>query len=149
MGFISNLFKKNVVQDNSRNTEEWYLQIKKKEEENKISDEVLEYAVSVSKELKRRFNLFCYEQYQTINLLEYGCDTEFDESLRYAEILHNEFNYFNESFTCCDWRFERIYSKYTNIYYKNINMSIGSILDTGEYCIIAGLSVTFEMIGSE
>ena len=49
MKFLSELFKKNVDQDTSRNTEQWYLEIKKKEEEDKISDEVLEYAVSVSK----------------------------------------------------------------------------------------------------
>ena len=40
MGFLSKLFKKNVIQDTSRDTEQWYLEIKKKEEESKISDEV-------------------------------------------------------------------------------------------------------------
>lgn len=149
MKFISKLFKKNVDQDTSRNTEQWYLEIKKKEEESKISDEVLEYAVSVSKELKRRFNLFCYEQYKILYRIEHGLDVVFDEGVNYSKRLCTEFRFFDEDFTCGDWRFERGYSKYTNIYYKNIDMSIGSILDTGEYCIIAGLSVTFEMIGSE
>lgn len=149
MKFISNLFKKNVDQDKSRNTEQWYLEIKKKQEEDEISAEVLEYSLSVDRELKRRFNLFCYEQYKTLNLLEYGCDTDFGESLRYSEILQKEFNYFDEDFTCGDWRFERFHSKYPDIYYKSIGMSIGSILDTGEYYICSGLFVTFEMIGSE
>lgn len=66
MKFISKLFKKNVDQDKSRNTEEWYLEIKKKQEDDEISAEVLEYHLSVDKELERRFNSFCYEQYKIL-----------------------------------------------------------------------------------
>lgn len=149
MKFLNKLFKKNVIQDKSRDTEQWYLEIKKKEEESKISDEVLEYAVSVSKELKRRFDSFCYEQYKILYRIEHGVNVVFDEDVKYAKRLSTEFRFFDEDFTCGDWRFERGYSKYPSIYYKNIGMPLGNILDTGEYCIITGLSVTFEMIGSE
>ena len=149
MKILSKLFKKNVDQDNSRNTEQWYLEIKKKQEEDEISAEVLEYSLSVDRELKRRFNLFCYEQYKTLYRIEHNSEVVFNENILYAKKLSKEFRFFDEDFTCGDWRFERCYSKYPDIYYKNIGVSIGSILDTGEYCIIAGLSVTFEMIGSE
>ena len=149
MKFLSKLFKKNVDQDTSRDTEQWYLEIKKKEEESKISDEVLEYSLSVDRELKRRFNLFCYEQYKTLYRIEHNSEVVFNENILYAKRLCKEFRFFDEDFTCGDWRFERFHSKYPDIYYKNIGVSIGSILDTGEYYIIAGLSVTFEMIGSE
>lgn len=149
MRFLGNLFKNNVDQDKCRNTGQWYLEIKKKEEEAKISDEALEYSLSVSKELKRRFNSFCYEQYKIIYSIEHGLDVVFEDDVEYAKRLSTEFRFFDEDFTCGDWRFERYYSKYPSIYYKNVGTPLGNILDTGEYCIITGLSVTFEMIGSE
>lgn len=149
MKFLNKLFKKNVIQDKSRDTEQWYLEIKKKEEEAKISDEVLEYSLSVDRELKRRFNLFCYEQYKTLYRIEHNSEVVFNENILYAKRLCKEFRFFDEDFTCGDWRFERFHSKYPDIYYKNIGMSIGSILDTGEYYICSGLFVTFEMIGRE
>ena len=149
MKFLSKLFKKNVDQDKSRNTEQWYLEIKKKEEEDKISDQVLEDHVAVDRELKRRFNLFCYEQYKTLYRIEHNSEVVFTENILYAKRLCKEFNFFDEDFTCGDWRFERGYSKYPNIYYKDIDVSLGHILDTGEYYIWTGIFVTFEMIGGE
>ncbi|MEG0407444.1 MAG: hypothetical protein RR623_01100 [Bacilli bacterium] len=149
MKLLSKLFKKNVVQDKSRNTEKWYLEIKKKEEEAKISDEVLEYSLSVDRELRRRFNLFCYEQYKILYYIEHGSEVVFDKNTLYAKRLCTEFRFFDEDFTCGDWRFERLYSKHPKIYYKDINMLLGVILDTGDYYICSGVSVTFEMIGSE
>ena len=149
MRFLSKLFKKNVDQDNSRNTEQWYLEIKKKQEEDEISAEVLEYSLSVDRELKCRFNLFCYEQYKTLYRIEHNSEVVFNENILYAKRLCKEFKFFDEDFTCGDWRFERCYSKYPDIYYKNIGVSVGSILDTGEYYIYTGVFVTFEMIGSD
>ena len=151
MKLLSKLFKKNVVQGKSRDTEQWYLEIKKKEEEgeSKTLYEALEYHGTVDKELKRRFNLFCYEQYKTLYCIEYDSEVVFDENALYVKRLCKEFRFFDEDFTCGDWRFEMLYSKYLNIYYKDIDVSIGTIRTSGEYCICSGLLVTFEMIGSE